>query len=245
MLTITETLHHGNYHATTVTTVEALTPATFALVLASSPYTYKPSIGALVRLVDTLTADGIAEWGWSRFTMTAADAVGPSSTTEDPRRTCGGCGETIVWHAHHNEWCGDRSPTNVCPASPGNGHKPADTNVSPVELYSCDECEAMIATAVYLKDCGTCGGIGTVYASSERLPEILTMQTGCCSADVLVSLATYVHGTPPIACPACDRRAAVDFAHAWRHSAWSPATLVALRSAFPLHPSMTTNTREA
>jgi predicted RNA-binding Zn-ribbon protein involved in translation (DUF1610 family) len=111
------------------------------------------------------------------------------------------------------------------------------TNVSPVEIYRCDECETQIATATYVKDCGTCGGIGTVYAGSGGVPEMIRMQTACCSTDVEVSTAVYVHGTRPVACPSCGEPDAIDFAHAHRHSDWEPATLVVLRTAFPLYPA--------
>lgn len=74
MITITETIHHGNYRSTRIMQVTTINQITVKALLTSSPYCYThPSESALVGIVRDLQSTGKAEFGWSDFTLEAGE----------------------------------------------------------------------------------------------------------------------------------------------------------------------------
>lgn len=69
MITITETIHHGNYRSTRVMQVPVINSTTVRALLMSSPYCYTETSETRVNIVrDELATSNRAEHGWSTFT---------------------------------------------------------------------------------------------------------------------------------------------------------------------------------
>jgi hypothetical protein len=77
---------------------------------------------------------------------------------------CEDCGALVL-----DEMACPNDSTTCVDCCPCHREDDAAPGVSDVEAYGCDACGATVATSTYVTDCGTCGGIGTVYASSVRL----------------------------------------------------------------------------
>lgn len=80
MFTITETLHHGDYRATTTTNVPDLTARSVSRAVAASPYGYTASPAILDKLASQLAAGERAGHGWSWFVAVESDETRPTPT---------------------------------------------------------------------------------------------------------------------------------------------------------------------